>query len=114
MRWVAKAGMTETQDEYNSGTWSLLWSFQYTKMKELTQIQPYQHINHLPGNYLLTVKSTLFKQFKDLRDRHGVKHFDFMPEHYKTVSEFDERIAPPMSEAMTRVTKEMVEKETEK
>lgn len=85
--WLSRPGRKEADiwtdiSRLSPDQWALLWSFKYTRFKQLPQLAPHHRVNHFPENGGLVMKSALWKTYQEIRSKSLGSVGEFMPDHY--------------------------------
>ena len=74
----------------DSHNWNILWSGASPPDYLYESLNQYQKINHFPSSNELTRKDKMCLNFKSMIEKHGKKHFEFVPETFVLPEEFSE------------------------
>ena len=74
----------------DSHNWNILWSGSAPPDYLYESLNQYQKINHFPSSNELTRKDKMCFNFKSMIEKHGRKHFEFIPETFVLPEEFSE------------------------
>ncbi len=70
-------GFRESTDRQQE--WSLCWACSNIKSQVYQSMTKFQKINHWPKSTEITRKDNMYRHLAQMRDKHGEKHFRFVP-----------------------------------
>ena len=62
--------------------WSIMWASSNIKSVVYQAMSRFQKINHWPKTTEITRKDNMYKHHSMMREKHGVKHFSFVPQSF--------------------------------
>ena len=74
----------------DSHNWNILWSGASPPDYLYESLNQYQKINHFPSSNELTRKDKMCLNLKSMIEKHGKKHFEFVPETFVLPEEFSD------------------------
>jgi tubulin polyglutamylase TTLL5 len=74
----------------DSHNWNVLWSGVAPPDYLYESLNPFQKINHFPASNELTRKDRMCINLKMMSEKHGKKHFDFVPDTFVLPEEFSQ------------------------
>lgn len=70
-------GVTDHKQE-----WTVMWASSNIKSVVYQGMTRYQKVNHWPKTTEMTRKDNMYKHLAQLREKHGAKHFEFLPQSF--------------------------------
>lgn len=62
--------------------WSVMWACSNIKSTVYQALGKFQKVNHWPKTTEITRKDCLYRHFARMREKHGAKHFAFVPQSF--------------------------------